>query len=430
MDAITSYSYCSSKFCSDKRRGALSRGGSRVAAVPAKELLFSKTRKTFNFRILRLAAEKPGPLCPVAASLSSNSGAGPEAGEKGTEEAHLSKTVHVRFQLKKECQFGEQFLLVGNDPILGSWDPSSAIPMNWSDGNLWTLDLNIQVGRQIRFKFVLMGSAGIIQWQPDPDRVLETWETDKTITVCEDWEDAALQRIAEELQSDSSGEPTEMSEETHMVADNLSIPMEKAIHESENGSALSNRGATPAEVSLEELPNESSVADLKPSLQNRSMSIVAENITQTGDEIPTDTIDSNQAKETVLSEGDLVTFSEGPVLVPGLMPLSAVPEIEATQLKSETTTAADNVTGLEATDPDAPEAEGKQGTVMELFHQEKQLNEKQNSVPPQSTRGQDRRAEEEEGKVDLELADNVLRNDFQWGRKTLQIFLANLGLSQ
>lgn len=25
--------------------------------------------------------------------------------------------------------------------MLGSWDPCSAIPMNWSDGDLWTLDL-------------------------------------------------------------------------------------------------------------------------------------------------------------------------------------------------------------------------------------------------------------------------------------------------
>ncbi|KAK4759413.1 hypothetical protein SAY87_022544 [Trapa incisa] len=368
MDAITTYSYCSSKFCAHKCRVPLSRGGSRRAAVPA-ELLFPKPRKVFDFRILRLAAEKPRRLCPAAASLSSNWRVRSETTERGTdEEADLPKAVHVRFQLKKVCQFGEHILLVGNDPILGSWDPSGAIPMNWSDGNLWTLDLDIPIRRQIGFKFILMGSTGIIQWQPCPDRVLETWETDKAITVYEDWEDAALQRITEEeLLKDSSGKLNEKWE-TLIVADNLSIPMEQAIHKCENGSALSHGVAAPAEVSLENPLNELPVADMKPLLQNKSMSIVAENIAQTGDKIPTDS---------------------------------------------------------SSMDPEAPEAEEKQGTVMELFHHEKKLNEKQKEVH-QSTRGQERRATEGEQRVNLGLAHTVPRNEFPWGPKTLQSFLANL----
>ena len=37
--------------------------------------------------------------------------------------------------------FGEQFLIVGDDSTLGLWDPSSAIPLNWSDGHVWTAEL-------------------------------------------------------------------------------------------------------------------------------------------------------------------------------------------------------------------------------------------------------------------------------------------------
>lgn len=55
--------------------------------------------------------------------------------------ADESKTVHVKFQLLKECSFGEQFTIVGDDPLLGSWDPESGIPLNWSDGHLWTVEL-------------------------------------------------------------------------------------------------------------------------------------------------------------------------------------------------------------------------------------------------------------------------------------------------
>ena len=52
-----------------------------------------------------------------------------------------SKSVQVKFQLQKECMFGEQFLIVGDDPKLGLWDPSSAIPLDWSEGHVWTAEL-------------------------------------------------------------------------------------------------------------------------------------------------------------------------------------------------------------------------------------------------------------------------------------------------
>lgn len=55
--------------------------------------------------------------------------------------SETAETVHVQFQLHKECNFGESFLLVGNEPIMGEWNPASAIPLNWSDGNIWTVEL-------------------------------------------------------------------------------------------------------------------------------------------------------------------------------------------------------------------------------------------------------------------------------------------------
>ncbi|OAY82621.1 hypothetical protein ACMD2_23239 [Ananas comosus] len=51
------------------------------------------------------------------------------------------KTSHVKFVLHKECLFGQRFLLVGDDPNISSWDPSKAIPLEWSDGHVWTTEL-------------------------------------------------------------------------------------------------------------------------------------------------------------------------------------------------------------------------------------------------------------------------------------------------
>nr|CAD1837181.1 unnamed protein product [Ananas comosus var. bracteatus] len=51
------------------------------------------------------------------------------------------KTSHVKFVLHKECLFGQRFLLVGDDSNISSWDPSKAIPLEWSDGHVWTTEL-------------------------------------------------------------------------------------------------------------------------------------------------------------------------------------------------------------------------------------------------------------------------------------------------
>ncbi|OWM67123.1 hypothetical protein CDL15_Pgr000575 [Punica granatum] len=504
MDAITSH--CPAKLCVDNR-GVASKFGGTVLLW--KELSFSRSRKVFGRRVLRSASEKLKPQYPASSPnaevqlelFDSLYFTGLPTDRRSVVQSNPSKTVHVRFQLKKECRFGEQFLLVGDDPIFGSWDPSSAIPMNWSDDNIWTLDLDIPIGRQIQFKFILRGITGIIHWQPDPDRVLKTWETDNTITVYEDWEDAASQRITEgQPLSDPSKELTDKSE-MHFVADNISPPMDKVIRETENKSVLADNVAAPAEIPIEEARDESAVVETKSPLPDKSLSIVAENIAPSVKKPSVDTADDIQTEEIVGSEenygtvsnneqtipedvprsnpkdkavsfaskysdGNLITFDEGPVLVPGLIPLSMALAKEQIQLNSKMTDDADVFTGLEAEDPKLPEIEERQvpdsdqhqeeETAMALTDQQEQLNEKQKKGPqsdreeetamaltdhqeqlnekqkegPRSDREEEDKVEEEEKEenVNHEQMNNVLRTDIQWGRKTLQNFLANLGL--
>lgn len=56
-----------------------------------------------------------------------------------TETTGFSRSVRVKFQLEEECQFGDRFHIVGDDPVLGSWNPTEAIPFNWSEGHIWSL---------------------------------------------------------------------------------------------------------------------------------------------------------------------------------------------------------------------------------------------------------------------------------------------------
>ncbi|KAI3906587.1 hypothetical protein MKW98_009495 [Papaver atlanticum] len=108
------------------------------------------------------------------------------------------KIVQVKFQLVKDCLFGQDILVVGDDPIIGVWDPSNAIPLEWSDGHLWSVQLEIPINKSIQFKFILEEPTGEVIWQPGPDRILKTWETDKTIVIFEDWDNVELQMVTEE----------------------------------------------------------------------------------------------------------------------------------------------------------------------------------------------------------------------------------------
>lgn len=136
-----------------------------------------------------------------------------------TPDGSKTQTVRVSFQLQRECSFGQHFLIVGDDPVLGLWDPNSAIPLTWSDGHIWTTYIDIPIRKCIKFKFVMQESNGVFLWQPGPDRMLECFQTDKMITIFEDWENPDCRRIVEtdstsyqELQTVAASEGTQLEQ--------------------------------------------------------------------------------------------------------------------------------------------------------------------------------------------------------------------------
>ncbi|XP_029125082.1 uncharacterized protein LOC109788416 isoform X2 [Cajanus cajan] len=142
------------------------------------------------------------------------------------------KTINVKFELHRICNFGEQFLVVGNDPMFGSWNPANAIPMTWSEGHLWTLEMEIPTGK-FQFKYILKRREGDIIWQPGPDRIIHTWEAMNRIIVREDWDNAQSQKVTEDdevpiTKEEDQPAPSnnEMQKESEMP--NLDSPKEKS----------------------------------------------------------------------------------------------------------------------------------------------------------------------------------------------------------
>lgn len=349
-------------------------------------------------------------------------------------DATQAKTVHVKFQLQKECSFGQQFLIVGDDPMFGLWDPSNAVPLNWSEGHVWSIELDMPCDKMIKYKFILKGGTDDdILWQPGTDRVLQTWETSKTITVSEDWENEELQIIEEEdpvydkltesLEDSAAmivtenlpqpgGEDTwnDMNIKTNGTFPNLTemIPLGEKPMAIVAENITEQNGGLEVEIygiSRERMDDENAnkfvTLGAANTLENNAMSIRGENFTL--------------AKE---DEKDLDSDVGIPILVPGL-------DDPTTENDEEEIESSDASFGSEiAEEFSVPELKTEEETEM-------LLNDKQESQ-------EERRVEDvvENSKVvehnndwhNKEMKNDVLGNDMQWGRRTLQRFLVTLGL--
>ncbi|XP_041022987.1 uncharacterized protein LOC121264024 isoform X2 [Juglans microcarpa x Juglans regia] len=380
--------------------------------VPPKECLLLRpdtcsllrSQKVVNFGLLHLISVRHKAAHPVVTSLSSKTQADLETAETQSQETCQSKTVHVRFQLQKRCIFGEQFLVVGDDPMFGLWDPASAIPLNWSDGHMWTVELDIPAGKAVKFKFVLKEITGNIVWQPGPDRIFQTWETENMITVCEDWDNAEFQKIIEEEQLADPNEHSMVDSEMMIASENFSHPKEEVGSHVNQGSAIAYSDTAPAQKPIIEPHKEKIIADNITLPQEKPKAIVADNISYSNENpkvsasskmfgaivsdpkeestaipnevaiIAEELLGNNGRVLTVENpgsthiEGNLINHG-GPDLVPGLTPLSKVPNEEASTDESEKTITFDASVGAdEAKDDIVPEWRSKN-------HMLKHLNE-------------------------------------------------------
>ncbi|KAF3552652.1 hypothetical protein DY000_02000040 [Brassica cretica] len=247
-----------------------------------------------------------------------------EDAETEAVEKSPGRSVRVRFQLRKECVFGEHFFILGDHPVFGGglWDPENALPLNWSDGHVWTLDLDLPVGRLVEFKFILKAQTGEVLWQPGPNRAIETWETNKTIRICEDWENADLQMMREEdfVPFDQEEEQSSFVLDMPLVAENVTHPkpsLTLLTDASPNGAGEEVEVRAPVQqiTSVVAVENEGYVSDDDPE-EISSFNIQNEKPMEHSSGALTACQDGNVTEEAMFTE------EESPVLVPGLFPPS------------------------------------------------------------------------------------------------------------
>lgn len=54
--------------------------------------------------------------------------------------------------LPTQVDYGESLRLVGSTHKLGDWSVERALPMGWTDGNVWVAKLELEEGEEVSFK--------------------------------------------------------------------------------------------------------------------------------------------------------------------------------------------------------------------------------------------------------------------------------------
>ncbi|KAK4253234.1 hypothetical protein QN277_010564 [Acacia crassicarpa] len=424
--------------------------------------------KVGNFRFLRIVQNKG--ISPVHA-VPYEPQVDLETEEPRAQETEETKFVRIKFQLQKDCMFGEQFLIVGDHPMIGAWDPSNALPMTWSEGHQWFVETDVPAEKSIQYKFILKSVSGDIIWQPGPDRIVRTWETDNRITVCEDWENAELQKIVEEEQLDYSNGKPMIDSEISNFSENLDLPEEEMVSDVTDALDFEDSKTHLEEKPLAQPDVQQIVGDISSSSSSsmeKPMPMVAENIDSSDDvpknkprtrgvnnmalrsEVTVHDLEqmskvsevNDQGKEVV--KGNLFEFEGSPVLVPGLTP----PETEeTTNDKVEERITMDN--SVEAADetkdqnmPEVQFKEEKEESDDGVQVNEEEKRELQYGKPQEKAET----LSDEPELVDNEFQEkfhstaeivkvsdvhkaheNVLENDIQWGRGILRKILSKIG---
>ncbi|GER37960.1 carbohydrate-binding domain-containing protein [Striga asiatica] len=402
--------WCSNiKFLTHKNREEKGLFCSREIALSRQGEGFSLHQKRVRDGFFLTVTFEQKPVCSISASSSAQ--ANDETEEtQAMDSEDKPKIVRVRFKLHKECAFGQQFLLVGDDPMVGLWDPSNGMPLIWSEGHVWTAEIDMPSGKVIKYKFLLKGEDENVTWQPGPDRFVETWYTDKVITVYEDWENPELQNTVEEEIS------AEIKNESLL---NSNSPIKNGDNSNQLPVFLAEENDSIDELGGDD--NDSEEDHVGP----HYLSMVAENITE-GFEGRGIISANDENGERNSGDNDVAIYSadffslkgeektivsdEGvPVLVPGLIS-SAMEEIEekvVNEVDENDETVEERVDEVE----DSTEAELADENVSASM-----LQESIETI-----------VNIDDQKKEINGSDQILDGDMEWGRRTLQKLLANFG---
>ena len=85
-----------------------------------------------------------------------------------------SATRVTRFTMHYVTRPGQVLKIVGDHENLGTWEPAKGIQMTWTDGHVWSAEVELPANQTYFYKYVLQDDQGqeVTRWQEGNNRIL------------------------------------------------------------------------------------------------------------------------------------------------------------------------------------------------------------------------------------------------------------------
>lgn len=95
-------------------------------------------------------------------------------------------TAGASFNVNATTAWGQNIFVVGNHPVLGSWDPAAALPLSSASYPVWRLAAGLPAGTALQYKYLRKDSGGAVTWEGGANRTV-TIPSSGLVTLNDTW---------------------------------------------------------------------------------------------------------------------------------------------------------------------------------------------------------------------------------------------------
>ncbi|KAK3274431.1 hypothetical protein CYMTET_17383 [Cymbomonas tetramitiformis] len=85
--------------------------------------------------------------------------------------APAQQYITIRFQVHYQTYVGQCLKIGGSHAAVGQWDVYRAVPMTWTEGNIWVAEVDFPAGAVVFYKY-LLEEGDSLKWQQGANHVL------------------------------------------------------------------------------------------------------------------------------------------------------------------------------------------------------------------------------------------------------------------
>ena len=102
-------------------------------------------------------------------------------------------SIAVSLQLPYRCSFGQTMCVIGARDDLGAWNVKQAVPMEWTEGDVWVVELQLpKAAAEVEYKYVVRSerSKEAVRWKEGGNFQLRLPAQGK-LRVRDSWDDSS-----------------------------------------------------------------------------------------------------------------------------------------------------------------------------------------------------------------------------------------------